>query len=353
MPTPPVGDGVADDHGAVMDYINARIPLPPGIFRITQKLDLMNTAAGVSPGWCVEGTHRMLSTIVADYNETNPNAGIVDIAPNAISKYTYGTSIRNIGFKVASGRSGHSAIALTAAWYVKIDSIHIEGMSAHGIYTPLRADLSPGISDPYQDFAVSVKRSYIRGCSGYGVGFTAGQSPGLYVARHNHILSNYIGIKTTTGQCIINQNVLAENYYGGLAFDTAEGPSMVAEVTQNEIQDNGRYGLNIERSRGLYLSRNRILSRMSGVNRLQQFGVIFGNGLGPGGTSTAEVWSLIAEQNLFRSDISSAGYGFTAYAGTFDKNHPSYFRGTIADVPSGYVVYDGFNFPIDGAVIQN
>lgn len=348
MPTAPVGDGVADDHGAVMDYINARLPLPPGIFRITQKLDLKNTAAGVSPGWMVEGQHRKLSTILADYDETDPNAGIIDIAPDATSKYTYGTSIKNLRITTAPGRTGLSGISMTAAWYVKISDMEIYSVNNHGIFTPIRNDLSPGISDPYQDFAVSVKRCYIRGGHGYGIGFTAGQSPGLYIAEHNYIMSFYIGMKSTTGQCRINQNVLSENSFGGLAFDTAEGPSMVGEVTQNEIQNNGRYGMNIERSRGLYLSRNRLLSQMSGANRLQQFGVIFGNSSG-----TGEVWSLIADQNLFRSDIATAGYGFTTYANTFTNSHPSYFRASIFDTPSTYARYDGFNYPVDGAVISS
>lgn len=345
MPTPPVGDGVADDHGALMDHINARVPMPPGIFRITQKLDLMNTAAGVSPGWFVEGTHSLLSTIVADYDETNPKSGIVDIAPDAISKYTYGTTIRNLGFRVAPGRTGHSAVALSGAWFVKIDSLNIDGMSAHGIWTPQRPDLNAN-SDYYQDFAVSVKRCFVRHSGGYGIGFIAGQSPGLYVARHNYLIGNYAGMKTTTGQCIINQNVISESQTTGLSFDTFEGPSMVAEVTQNEIQNN-RVGVDIQRSRGMYFARNRLLSQMSGANKLQPINVSFG--LAAGGS---EVWGLIADQNLFRSDIGAGGYGFTTWPNVFDKNHPSYFRSTIFNTPAGYVGFDGFNFPVDGAVIS-
>jgi hypothetical protein len=343
--TAPVGDGIADDHGAVMDYINARVPLPPGTFRITQKLDLRSTAAGVSAGWTVEGTHRRLSTILADYNETDPKAGIVDIAPNAISKYSYGTSIRNLSFKAAPGRTGHSAIALTAAWFVKIDNVDIEGMSRHGIQTPLRLDLHPTISDYYQDFGVSVKRSVIRNCGGNGLEFTSGQSPGLYVIRHNILVGNCINIRISTGQGIINQNGLYEGRVGGLLFDTVEGPSMCAEVTQNEIQNNKYWGVNVYRSRNMNLSRNRLLSQASG--NLQPVSVNFGLG-----NSGYEVHGLIAEQNLFRSDMASGAYGFITGANTFASASPSYFRANRFDVPAGFGKYVGFNSATDGSVIQ-
>jgi hypothetical protein len=337
-----VGDGIADDTNAVMDYINARLPLPVGTFRITHKLDLMNTAVGISPGWFVEGTHRRLSTIVADYDETNPRAGIVDIAPDAISKYTYGTSIKNLKFAVAPGRTGHNAIALTAAWFVKIDNIDIENMPGHGIYTPLRLDLHPTISDYYQDFAVSVKRSIIRGCGGNGIEFASGQSPGLHVVQHNIITGCNIGIHISTGQGIINQNGIYESRTGGLFYDTIEGPSMVTEVTQNEIQNNKYWGVNVYRSRNMLFSRNRILSQAAG--NLQPAGVSFGLG-----NSGYEVDGLIAEQNLFRSDMTSGAYGFVTGPGAFSSAQPSHFRANRFDTPAGFVNFAG---PFTGAVIQ-
>lgn len=346
MTTAPIGDGIADDTGAVMDYINARLPLPAGTFRITQRLDLLNTAAGVSPGWFIEGTHRRLSTILADYNETDPKTGIVNIAPDAISKYTYGTTIKNLSFKVASGRTGHNGIALTAAWFVDIDQLDIEGMPGHGIFTPLRPDLHPTISDYYQDFAVSVKRSIIRDGGGNGIEFTSGQSPGLHVVQHNIITGNNIGIHISTGQGIINQNGIYESRVGGLFYDTVEGPSMVAEVTQNEIQNNKYWGVNIYRSRNMLFSRNRLLSQASGS--LQPASVSFG----AGGTGY-EVHSLIAEQNLFRSDMTSGAYGFVTGAGTFSNSYPSYFRANRFDVPAGYSKFTGFNYSVDGAVINS
>jgi len=331
--TLPVGDGIADDTAAVQDCVNNDVQLPPGTFRITQKLSFLSTVAQ-SPGWKICGSGMLKSTILADYNETNTKAGIIDISPDAISHYSYGTKIKDLSIKCVAGRTGLNGIALTAAWFVDIKNVLIEGLPGHGIWTPLRTDLHPTISDYYQDFGVSVKRCFIRQNGGNGLEFSSGQSPGLFVAQHNIITGNNIGIRTTTGQCIINQNGIYESAVGGLFFDTVEGPSMVAEVTQNEIQNNRYWGVNIQRSRGLYFARNRLLSQASG--NLQPVNVNFGTG-----AYASEVWSLIAEQNLFRSDIPSGAYGFITGANTFDVNHPSVFRNNIWTVTPGMSKYAG------------
>lgn len=342
MPVAPIGDGIADDTGAVMDYIAADMQLPIGTFRITQKIDLLNTQSGFSRGYTLRGTHPMGSVIVGDYDDLNPTGGMVDIAPDAISKYTQFTTIKNLTLRPAEGRTIRNGIALTGAWWVKIENNIIEQFGNHGIITPFRTDLHPTISDYYQDYAVKLEGNIIRHNGANGVEFTSGQSPGLFLARHNTIHGNgSVGFRTTTGQCIINQNNIFENGVGGLHIDTREGPAMVAEVTQNEIQNNKYWGVNMYRSRNLLFARNRLLSLANG--NLQPVGVSFGLG-----NSGYEIHSLIAEQNLFRSDITSGGYAFVTDASAFSASFPSYFRANRFDVPAGHLTYAG---PFTGASI--
>lgn len=333
------GDGIQDDTAAVNDYIDNDLVLPAGTFRITAPIERYATAVS-TPGWRLRGRF-MRSTILADFNGTGVHNAVVQFGTTGASMYHYGSEISGISIVQASGRSNLNGILLTAAWYTNIVQTSVTGMTINGLTVPLRPDISP-ISDYYQGFAVRVLQSQFNGNVRDGVDFAGGQSPGNYIISQSFAANNgRCGIHSTTGQCRVEQNVVVGNgsngtLSGGILFDSAEGPSMVAQITQNEVQDNYNWNLALLRSRGAYVARNRFLSaphsaaqggsRISGGAYMRP---MYGVNLGSGATN--EVYDCIFEQNLFRSvlgpNAATANFiGFGASGGSLDATYPVTFH---------------------------
>lgn len=333
-----------DNSDQTANVINAMATgeiLPPGDIRITS--DLINTASSAttfSPGITLRGSGMLRTRIIADYDGNYILGGIVRLDTAAVGHYSIGNVISDLTLMPAVGRTGLNGISLTAAWYNSIKRVRmlqnpLGGQMVYGIVTPIRTDLS-SISDLYQCFGVDVEMVDIQQCTGHGIDFGAGQSPGLFRVAYSQIIeNNQIGIRTTTGQCEIDSNVISYNGTGGIMFDTAEGPSMVGSVTRNEIQDNGYWGMNLVRSRDLRIISNRFLSQtysaavggspQNGTSFMRQaIHVDMANG------SSAEVWNLLAQGNLHRSGGSPLAttatcYGYYGAAASLSSAHPCQF----------------------------
>lgn len=330
----PIGDGVADDSDAVQSYAECGERLPPGTFRITR--DVARTATSPrSPGLMLCGSGMLQTKIVGDYDGDASRGGMIRFDLDAQSKYSFGNEIADLMLTPAPGRTSLNGISLTAAWMTTLKRVMISGCRI-GIDTPFRPDIN-AISDYYQNFALDVEQCWIEGSAGAGINFGAGQSPGLFRVAFCTIISNGgIGLRTTTGQCEITENVISYNGVGGLCFDTAEGPSMVGEVTRNEIQDNRYWGVNLVRSRNLRLIGNRFLSQTYSADSMsaspqnggpvmrQQTHVNLGAGAG------GEVYNLLAEGNLHRSvngpaATTAAVYAYNASGGSLSAAFPCRF----------------------------
>jgi hypothetical protein len=329
-----VGDGIADDTAGVQASAVAGVPLPPGRFRITSDIFLTAHAARTS-GISLIGAGMDQSIIIADYNGTSLG-GIIRIDSAGAGMYSYGSELRDIQITQAAGRTGLVGVQLTAAWFVKMTRVYINGVSSHGIAAPLRSDINP-ISDFYQNFSVLISQCQIAGCQGWGINFGAGQSPGLFEISYSILAGNLGGgIRSTTGQCRILANLIVGNGQyggmGGLFFDTAEGPSMVGEVRQNEFDTNFSWHMNLVRSRGLVVSRNRFLSQTyaSNTSPTLQSGSTFMRpflhvNLGAG--SAGEVYSAVFEYNLHRTvtgpaKTTASVIAYDASAGSLSPSAP-------------------------------
>lgn len=305
----PACDGVADDTAALQAAASSGTELPAGVCRVTA--DIFKTAtAGTFPGIHLRGKGMLLTTILADYDGDPIRGGVVRLDVSGASSYTVDSTIENLRITQVAGRRGLNGIQLTGAWMVKIEKVKIESMSGSGVVAPLRTDIN-AISDFYQDFSVNLEQVWITGSTGWGIDFGAGQSPGLFKI-HGSIVANNLGggIRTTTGQCEIVANLLVANGtyggQGGLLFDTAEGPSFVADVRQNEFDTNFNWHINLLRSRDLHATQNRFLSQTYTSNTggtLQSGGAFMRPAvhvnLGSGATN--EVWNAIFERNYHRS----------------------------------------------------
>lgn len=360
---PVIANGVADDTGAVIDAGRNGTQLPPGDIRITS--DIINTAtASQSPGFILRGSGMQRTRIIADYAPSNADAaGVIRLDASAANNYTYGSVISDLSIVMAPGRTAINGINLVAAWFVKIERVNIFAMR-HGIVTPFRPDIN-AVSDSYQCFAVDVDSCFIRDCDGHGINFSAGQSPALYrVAGTQSILNGSNGINSTTGQCVIDRNVLSYNHGSGVAFETNEGPSMVGRVTQNEIQDNLQYGISLTRSHGLRIIGNRLMSEtysdptgghpQNNTPYMRQLAHVY--------MGTGEVLDLLAEGNMHLSaggpvPTSNPCYGYLAAAGSLSASYPCRFVHNDFGVwpPNGLsgnsTGFQKFTGPMTGAVI--
>jgi len=369
-----VGDGVADDTAAIQALIDASgggwVELPAGTFRTTADLTRRANAATV-PGLKLRGKHPLATTILADYNGDVGLGAVIRLDTTAVSQYTQFSAVEDLTIKQASGRTGLNGIQLTAAWWVDIKNVFLNGLSGSGIITTLRPDIHPTISDYYQSFAITLHNLYIRQCAGWAIKFAAGQSPGLYILENSMIWGNTGGgVMSTTGQCRIVGNAIAENGSiasggGGLLFDTTEGPSMVADVRQNELDCNWNYNLKLIRSRGLRATQNRFLhcsvadpaswTRTSGGAYMRTpIGAYIG-------TPNTEVYRALFEQNLHRSVTgpSATSAPVSAYyngGGDLRQNRIWYndidFPDGVTQNSAGTTKYNGFA-GTDTSIIDN
>jgi len=335
----PIGDGIADDTAAVQSYGEAGARLPPGTFRTTADVGV-TASGGFVPGFAIKGDHMLRSTILADYNGNATTGAIVKMETAGAGNYSVGSAIEDIRITQAEGRTGLNGVQLTAAWFARIKRAKIENLSGKGLVAPPRPDIN-AISDFYQDFAVTIEQSWITGCTGWGIDFGAGQSPGLYRLEQSIVSNNTGGgIRSSTGQCEIISNLIVGNGsyggMGGLLFDTVEGPQFVAKVEQNEFQDNYSWHIHMMRSRGKEIRQNRFLSAtysaaqggtlQSGTANMRPYVHV---NLGSGASN--EVWALIAEHNYHRSvtgpgTTTASVIAYAASTAALSTAHPVHIR---------------------------
>jgi hypothetical protein len=331
-----MGDGgVTDQTGAVMDAWAAGQPLGPGVIRVTEPL-LLKATAVYSSGRALRGSPGFSTTILADYNGDPVIGGIIQIDTAATDMHTIGNVIEDLVLSPAPGRTGLNGIALTAAWFTSIKRVWCPNGLVAGIKIPWRGDLGSD-SDHWQCANLDVEHCYIQQCSGNGMDFGGGQSPGgLRVAYCQSIQSAGIGLRITTGQCEIINNVLSYNGIGGMEVDTSvEGPSQQGLFAQNEIQDNQYWGVNMLQSRNTIFRQNRFLSQtysgsswataspQNGGPFMRQFVHVNLGGAGP-------VYNFLAELNQHKSvngpiATTAACYGYDAGSGTLSASFPSQF----------------------------
>lgn len=344
-----VGDSVYGVGGGADDTIplqncsadcltqKKKLYLGDRFFRTTADLYRTASITGFQRGLSIFGDGMDACGIVADYNGDAVRGAVLRYDTSGIGKYTRESEISHFSISQVPGRTGLNGIQLTAAWLFHSDSVKISGLSGHGYAADLRTDIHPTISDYYQSFAVTIERPWIENCGGNGIDFAAGQSPGLFDVRMGTIIGNKgRGIRSTTGQCRIIQNVISYNGVGGIEFNEAEGPSMVACVEQNEIQDNLYWGMNISRSRGLRLIGNRFLAQTYSNGTLT--GVPQNGGpfmrsfvhVNLGSGTSGEVYNLYAYGNHHRTVngpiiTTATCYAYDASAGSLSAAFPCKF----------------------------
>lgn len=366
-----VGDGAADDTAAIMAARNAAngrwVYLPTGIYRTTadvingatQDYSIIGAHFSTSARFCGDGPRQ--TTIKADYNGDPIKGAIIRYETSLYATYSLGAAVKDLGITQFPGRTGLNGVQLTATWFANLERVEIYGLSGAGVLASLRTDISPGISDPYQGFQIHLNQMFIHNNAGWGVRFDAGQSPGIYTLENSYIIFNAGGgIKSTTGQCRIVGNAITANGSnggnGGLLFDTAEGPSFVADVRQNEFDTNYSYHIWLKRSRNGNFSQNRFLSQTMSANTgfISQSGSEF---MRPGahvllGLNAAnEVWNVKFERNYHRTVTGpnptvAPVFAYIHYAGSGSNNHLIHNDMLLADGvtqnSSGLVKFYGF-----------
>jgi hypothetical protein len=268
-------------------------------------------------------------------------------------RYSLGHLIQDVVLRPAPGRS-LNGISLTAAFFASLKRVWLPNGFQSGIMTPWRPDINPSLSDVYQCYGLDIEHCYVQQCYGNGMDFGAGQSPaGLKIAYSQSIQNHGIGLRLTTGQCEIINNVFSYNGVGGIMIDTVEGPPQMGRIEMNEIQDNWGWGMSVVRSRNWRWERNRFLSQMyssSDWNTAHPLAQASGGTFMPSfvhvNISGGECWNLIAERNQHKtangSTLTTATcYGYDVGGGVLDPNFPSQFIKNEFGPQSSPGVFDG------------
>lgn len=365
----PTCNGTTDDRAEIQALINSGDPiqLPAGTCRITGDLVIRAPSSGFGSGVKICGAGPLRTTILADYNGDAALGAVLRFDTATISSYTVGSHVCDLAIMAAPGHTGLNGIQLTAAWQVKLERVRVFGLPGSGIIATLRPDIHPTISDYYQSFAIKIEHAWIASNAGWGIDFSAGQSPGLYSVEQSIIANNAAGgIRSTTGQSRIVGNLIVGNGTyggnGGLLFDTAEGPSFVTLVEQNEFDTNFNYHLKMLRSRSPRVIQNRFLSQTyaSNTSPTLQSGssfmrpsvhVVLGDGV-------KEVWRPLLEMNYHRT-VTGAGpttapvVGYQGSSSVVSARlwYPDYYYpdGSTQN-SSGFVKYMGM--PADSSILE-
>lgn len=364
-----IGDGVADDTAAIQSAMDTgkKLYLPAGCYRTTADLhsgaqdNYSIIGANFSTAARLVGDGIRQTTIKADYDGDPVRGAIIHFDTEAQRAYSLGASVKDLSITQAEGWTGLNGIQLTATWFANFDHVEVYGLSGSGFIASLRTDIHPTISDYYQGFQVKIGQCFIHDNAGWGVKFNAGQSPGVYSLENSYVIYNKGGgILSTTGQCRIVGNAITANgsysLNGGLLFDTAEGPSFVADVRQNEFDTNFGYHIWLKRVRNGEFSQNRFLSNTfeNTTSWQQKSGSSI---MRPGAhvllglNAQNEVYNTKFERNYHRS-VTGAGpttapvYAYIHYAGSGSKNrlvnNDLFGADGVTQNSSGLIKFHGF-----------
>lgn len=331
-----VANDGTDQTANVIEAANNGIDLPPGVINCMSPI-LLRANSASTPGFRLRGAPGYRTTLVANFNGDATHTGLIQIDVGVPRQFSMGTVIEDLMLQPAPGTTGLNAISLTAAWETTINRVRVFGGKSFksGIVTPWRPDLSPGLSDLYQCWSLKISQCFIRDCTSHGIDLGAGQSPGgLHLSYSQSILNGGLGLRLTTGQCEIINNIFSYNGVGGIEVDTIEGPAQMGFISMNEIQDNWGYGINIVRSRNLRIERNRFLAQTYSSSdwktAVPQAGGPFMTQFVHVNMGGGECWNLVCERNQHKtangSTLTNATcYGYDAGGGVLSNSFPSQF----------------------------
>lgn len=270
-----VGDGIADDTAAIQAAVDAAdgdyVFLPNGTYRITDSITrLTSTTETFINGMKLVGEGRN-TVIQIDANNKPALLWDVGYVPDGTTaptlKFTRDSEVSNIYIEQAAGRTGCDGMKLTAAWNLRMSNVYIEGMSGNGINVPFRNDIFPAISDFWQCFSFEINQCRFSECTGFGLFFGGGQSPGLWTVKQCTIANNAAGgLFTSQGQFELVDNLIVGcgtfgvTNSGGMFVDVLEGPQFVAYVARNEFDTNQNFHLAGFRLESWQVEQNRFLS---------------------------------------------------------------------------------------------
>lgn len=375
-----VGDGVVYDDAAINNAVEAangaEVYIPVGTYLLADSIKrLTSVSDDYRAGMRLKGAG---DQTVLKIDTNNKPAILFDVGypPTGTTtgtlKFTRGSSIEQLKIIQSAGKTGCDGIKLTAAWNVDINDVTVYAMSGDGIIVPFRSDIYAAISDYWQCFSIRIAQSKFSECTGWGVNFAGGQSPGLWSIEHSTIANNAGGgVYCSQGQFNLVDNLIVGNgthgaSNGGMLIDVVEGPQFMAYIARNEFDTNYNYHINGYRLTSSVVELNRFLSNTydatTGGNIVSTGGYMrpaYHVSIGSGSPAGYYPINSRFARNFHRSPPTSSvtvncyATGGDMYGNTFEDNQMSASENSAGlSIYSGTALTNGLNRVIhDGAAL--